>query len=247
MNNNEIYKQLKDLISTDGSGGKLDKWSENYLVNHRKRYFNDLDLVNKYYKEGKILEIGSAPYHLTYMLSKRNYPVVGVDIDPSRFKQFIEDHDLQVVKCDIESEELPFAEGEFHFILFNEIFEHLRINPIATLRKISRILHPDGTIIITTPNLYSIRNIINFLLGKGFDDPFEQFNRLEEIGHMGHVREYSAKQTTKFLENTGFKSKKVLFGSFKKLTGAWMPFNLVRKVFPRLHTFQIHIAGKENQ
>ncbi len=203
----QLVNKLDTLLEASASDKDLENWSRNYLHNHKKRYLHDIKLVEENYNTGKILELGSAPYHLTFILKEMKLPVTGVDISPERFSNFIDSQNLEIVKCNVETEKLPFENNTFHLILFNEIFEHLRINPIATLREINRVLHPDGILILTTPSLYSIRNVVYLLLGKGFDDPYEQFKRIEDIGHMGHVREYTGKQIKKFLANTGFKSK----------------------------------------
>jgi SAM-dependent methyltransferase len=234
-----------DKLLVDGTSDKeLENWSRNYLHNHKKRYQHDIRLIKENYQTGRILELGSAPFHLTNILKEMELPVTGVDIAPERFDGFIKSQKLEVVKCNVETEKLPFKDNEFHLILFNEIFEHLRINPIATLREINRVLHPDGILILTTPNLYSIRNVIHLMLGKGFDDPYDQFKRLEEIGHMGHVREYSGKQVKKFLTNTGFKSRALQFKSFDTLKGSWIVFTPLRKLFSGLNSFQIHVCSK---
>jgi len=92
--------------------------------------------------------------------------------------------------------------------------------------------------------LYAIQNIVNLLLGKGFDNPYEEFQKLESLGQMGHVREYSVPQIKTFLANTGFKSVLVQRNSYTPLKGYLYPFNLVRTLFPRYHTFQMHICKK---
>lgn len=242
MDDRVVFKAVEQSIQNDTS--ELSAWSQNYFRFHHERYEYDLKAINQYYSEGKMLEIGSAPYHLTSILKKKGLPVTGVDIDPERQASFIEANDLNIVKCNIEQEKLPFEDDSFHYIIFNEIFEHLRINPIQTLREVNRVLHPDGTMILSTPNLYSVRNVVHLLMGRGFDNPYEQFRKLETIGHMGHVREYSVKQVKDFLENTGFKVHKVDRISHLPLKGMWRPFNLIRKVLRVFHTYQVHICHK---
>lgn len=240
----ELINKIDSLLKQNSTDSELDNWSQNYLHNHAKRYKHDIQLIKQNYQTGKILELGSAPFHITYILKEMNFPLTGVDISPERFSNFIKEQKLDIKKCNIDNEKLPFEDNSFHLILFNEIFEHLRINPIAALREINRVLHPDGILILTTPNLYSIRNVINLILGKGFDDPYDQFKRLEDIGHMGHVREYSGKQVKKFLVNTGFKSKSLEFKSFDTLKGSWVIFSPLRKIFSGLNSFQIHVCSK---
>ncbi len=243
MEDLQILNNLEKEIYKDNSA--LSEWSKNYFhEGNKQRYLYDLKILKENYSSGKILEIGSAPYHLTYILSKKCYDITGIDISPERQAAFISGNKLNIIKCDIELEPLPFEDNGFHYIIFNEIFEHLRINPIQTLREINRVLHPDGILTLSTPNLYSVRNIVNFLLGKGFDDPYEEFLKLETIQHMGHVREYSVRQVKEFLEKTGFNNIKTQRKSFGRLKGLWTPFNFVRSVIPGLHALQIHTCNK---
>lgn len=241
MVNPETLNKLESLIAADQSS--LRDWSLNYFQHHHKRYNFDLDTIDRYYTSGKILEVGSAPYHLTWLMKERGLPVTGVDIDPSRQKEFIERAGLEIITCNIEKDPLPFPDDHFHYVIFNEIFEHLRINPIATLKELRRVVHPDGVFVLSTPNLYSVRNIVNIIRGKGFDDPYTEFNKLNTIGHMGHVREYSVRQVQAFLANTGFKILKSTTVSHYPLKGMWRLFNPLRKIFPGIHAYQIHICG----
>jgi len=245
MKNYDLFESLKQEIKNDNS--PLKDWSENYFHTHKKRYLSDLNILDDNYSSGRILEIGSAPYHMTYLIHKKGLPLCGVDISPERQSSFITNVGLKIKECNIEESPLPFEDNMFHYILLNEVFEHLRINPIKTLKEINRVLHPDGILVLSTPNLYNIRNIVNLMLGKGFDDPYAEFSKIEKLGHMGHVREYSTKQVAKFLDNTGYKSTKILKRSYNSLKGMWTPFNLVRKLIPGLHEYQIHICKKQTE
>lgn len=242
MPHTEFYKELDRIIADDKSD--LAAWSQNYFKHHQQRYRYDLENLRKYYSSGKILEVGSAPYHLTYLIKQSGLPVTGVDIDPSRQHEFIQSVGLEIVRCNIEQEQLPFGDNSFQYIIFNEIFEHLRINPIRTLREINRVLHPEGMLVLSTPNLYSVRNIVHLLLGRGFDNPYSEFNKLETIGHMGHVREYSVAQVKEFLKNTGYNVFRSELISHYPLKGMWALFNPVRKMVPTLHSYQVHFCRK---
>lgn len=53
---------------------------------------------------------------------------------------------------DIEEMELPYADGYYDCITFNDVLEHLR-EPAETLRKTARALAPDGVVVISLPNV----------------------------------------------------------------------------------------------
>lgn len=96
---------------------------------------------------------------------------------------------MTVLKNDIEYEGIAFGDNSFELVIFSEILEHLRIDPLSTLREILRVLTPGGTLILSTPNLYSIGCIIKFNTGRGLNDPYREFEKLHSLGL---IRIYSA-------------------------------------------------------
>jgi SAM-dependent methyltransferase len=238
-----IFKDINsDIDLIDDS---LRAWSHTYLRGHRKRYIYDFKVIDSLYQAGKILEIGSMPFHFTLLLKKAGYPVTGLDVSPERASRLISKNDLEVFKCDVEKDKIPFPDNNFSVIIFSEIFEHLRINPIATLKEINRVLKPGGKLVLTTPNLYALGNVWWFLTGRSIDSsPYSQYLKLESLGHMGHVRVYSAKEVNEFLVNTGFKIDAVKYRYFKT-RGKLMLFNVVYKLFARLRPHLIVLAEKK--
>lgn len=212
MNDYNVILQLeKELTSFIKQNPKFKHLLWDSFNDHKDRYKKDLELINRYFKGGKILDIGANPFHLTFCLRQLGYEITGVDINPDPFKSFINKYNLVIKKANIETEELPFKTSTFDFIIFNEVFEHLRINPIFTLREINRVLKPGGILLLTTPNLYAIHKIFMFNLGKSFNDAYDEFNKLNVYGYMGHIREYSTKEIRKFLQNTNFKIENVVY------------------------------------
>ena len=205
---NQLEKELASFIKQNPTFKHL-LWDS--FNDHKKRYKKDLEVINKYFKGGKILDLGANPFHITYCLKQWSFDVTGVDINPDSFTAFLKKYDLDIKKANIETEKLPFKNNTFDFIIFNEVFEHLRINPILTLKEINRVLKPGGNLLLTTPNLYAIHKILMFNLGRSFNDAYDEFNKLNIYGYMGHIREYSVSEVRKFLENSGFRIKNIIY------------------------------------
>jgi SAM-dependent methyltransferase len=179
-------------------------WHVNDLHNHERRYLADLRIIAQLAPTGSVLEIGAAPCHMTALLKLNGYRAVSVDVDPDRVGGLIERFALDVRRCDIERSPLPFPDESFACAMLCETFEHLRVDPPFALSEINRVLKPGGALLVTTPNVYSLPSLGRYLLGRSIADPVQEFGKLRNIGHMGHVREYSAGEVARFLGASGF-------------------------------------------
>lgn len=210
-------------IATIRPPDDLKEWFGSYSRGHQSRLSHDLAIFRTFAKGPcKVVEFGPIPLILTAALRDLADDLTVVDIDPWRFSETISELPVNVVKRDIEQEVLPFADGTFDIALFNELFEHLRINPVFTLREVFRILKPGGTLLLSTPNLRSLKGIYYFLVkNRGAwccPDIYNEYSKLEKIGHMGHVREYTTTEVQEFLERIGFQVEATIYrGGYKKM------------------------------
>jgi len=198
----------------------LRAWADSYARNHGLRLARDLQLAQQYIPGGaKLAEFGAAPFFLTLALRRLDYEVTGIDIDPTRFGRMIRETNLRIVRCDIETEALPFETASFDAALFNELFEHLRIDLVHTMGELRRVLKPEGLLLLSSPNLRSLQGILNFLLRNRAtscaEDIHGEYEKLRKFGHMGHVREYTTREVCEFLDLVGFRVERMIFrGNF---------------------------------
>lgn len=195
---------------------RLDAWFDGYYREHRTRFAGDLRLVERYVaRGGRILESGAIPLVMTAALSALEYDVTALDLRPERFAGAIAQLGLNVARCDIENEPVPCADGVFDAVLFSEVFEHLRINPVFTMREVRRVLKPGGLLLLSTPNLRSWRGVRNFLVHNRAHTTeggvYAQYEKLETVGHMGHVREYTTREVADFLTAVGFRVETLIY------------------------------------
>jgi SAM-dependent methyltransferase len=220
-------------------------WHKDYLDNHKVRLAHDLDIIDREIPRSKhILEFGSIPLVLTAALKQYGYHIVGCDIAPERYASTIRSTGLNVTKCNIETETLPFADNSFDAAVFNELFEHLRINPIFTLSEVLRIMKPNGILTLSTPNLKSLDGIRNFLLkDRAYScsaNMHAEYSKLGTIGHMGHVREYTPSEVVEFLQTMGFEVTAIIYrGDYAR---PWK--RALLKMIPRLSPFVSYMARK---
>lgn len=187
----------------------LADWHRAYGSQQAVRLAHDLDLVRSRVAPGaRVFEAGSVPLLLTAALTELGYRVTGCDLAPERYASAIRTLSLDVVACNVETTPLPFADETFDAVVFNELFEHLRIDPIFTLTEVLRVLRPGGVLLLSSPNLRSLLGIRNFLLrNRAYScagDVFAEYSKLSRLGHMGHVREYTTTELAGFLAAVGF-------------------------------------------
>ena len=202
-------KQILRKIELNISNG----FSKDYFRGQKDRYARSLGLVKRYCpKQSKILEVGSMPFHFTLLLKELGYNIICIDKNPSRESKFIKTNNLEIKRCNIETDKLPLNDKSFDRVLFMETFEHLYQNPIFALKEINRVMKKDGLLILTTPNAYSLKRVTHFFLGKGLgENPYNEFDKLNWAGHLGHIREYSKPELKFFLKKMGFRIEKVIF------------------------------------
>lgn len=219
--NLKLLDEVARLIEPYSAG----EWRRNfsdYVRNHRSRIALDAEQVRKYArKPDRVLEVGSLPLLLTAVLERLGYRIRGIDIAPERFAEAIARLELTMSKCNVETEPLPFTDASFDLVIFNEVFEHLRINLIFTMREVFRVLEPGGVLLLSTPNLGSLGGIRNFLLRNRayscLGDIHRQYAKLETLGEMGHVREYMPVEVSEFLGKIGFEVDEVIYrGDYRR-------------------------------
>jgi len=235
-----VQKCAKD-IEPDSADSK--SWLQNYARAHSHRIAFDVEIVERYSaKEDVIVEFGSLPLLLTASLKTLGYSVQGIDLDPNRFAAAICRLDLRVLKCDVETERLPLDAGSCDVAIFNELFEHLRINPIFTMGEVHRILKPNGILLLSTPNLRSLEGFVNFLFrNKAYSclgSIYDEYKKLEHLGHMGHVREYTTREVSEFLSRCGFRLQTFVFrGRYDQILA-----RQVVRLIPSLRPFVTYVA-----
>ncbi len=115
-----------------------------------------------------LLEIGSGLGHLVGQLED-SFQTFGFDLNHwavSRSKNEAKHTRLQTASA----HDLPYANSSFGVVIIKHIVEHLP-DPARAVREISRILEPDGILILATPNLDSLLRPWKGSTWIGYQDP----------------------------------------------------------------------------
>ena len=126
-------------------------------------------LARRYGKRGaRFLEVGSGMGHLTGQLED-TFETIGCDINHWAVKQskaVVNKSQLQTASA----QELPYKDGVFNVVIIKHIVEHLP-DPQKAIQEIARVLEPNGTLILATPNLDSLLKPWKGEKWIGYQDP----------------------------------------------------------------------------
>ena len=90
---------------------------------------------------------------------------MAIDAEPEPYLSIAESYGVDVVKCDLERDELKVADADC--TVFTEVLEHLHYYYVpSVLEKINCALKIKGYLILTTPNIASLFRRLKLLLGK---------------------------------------------------------------------------------
>jgi len=111
----------------------------------------------------RILEVGTSTGYLGMMLRKQGHYVAGIDGCREWAEKAREHYDVFHV-ADIEEFEFPYR-GDFDYILFADVLEHLR-DPTAVLKHSLPSLKKSGKVIVSVPNIANLAIRLTLLLGR---------------------------------------------------------------------------------
>ena len=125
--------------------------------------------------------------------------------------------ECEVDLFDAERDRFPYPDEYFATVLCCELLEHLAEDPMHTLAEINRILRPGGRLVVTTPNITSLRALAGILQGyhPGF---FPHYLKPAEGGaeETRHSREYAPREIQNLLAEAGFEVTLLETGPFRE-------------------------------
>jgi 2-polyprenyl-3-methyl-5-hydroxy-6-metoxy-1,4-benzoquinol methylase len=143
------------------------------------------------FADGKILDVGYGDIPNQYLAGKQ---VVGIDFAQANSTN---NYDAVVIG---EATKLPFQSNYFDAIVAGEIIEHLE-EPLEFLRVCRRVIKPGGRLVLSTPNPYYPPIIVlNWFMIRRF------------FYSSDHVFEIAPRFMARFLEQTGFRLRKMVSG-----------------------------------
>lgn len=159
-------RKMLTYISTEISE---DYYQDYYFHHSLDRYIDILRRVPKV-SSGSALEVGCGYGDISTILAKLGYTVYATDLLGDHTRRKMEDriskYNINFQQNNIEAEPLPFEDCWFDVVIFSEVLEHLNYSPLIPMKELCRVLKNGGRLIISTPNIACLSNIIALLFGK---------------------------------------------------------------------------------
>jgi SAM-dependent methyltransferase len=156
---------------------------------------------------------------LTRSLAAAGCEVLGVDMEDGAADSLAE----RFSQADLEKP-LPFGDASFDAVLSVEGIERLE-NHFGFLRELRRILRPGGVLVLTTPNIASIRSRVRFL-GSGFYNQDPRPLRESSRDPLHHIGLRTFPELRYALATTGFFLRRVDHTHVKPVSLVYAPFAL---------------------
>lgn len=156
-----------------------------------------------------------------------------IDLYPSR---------KDIIKCDIEKEQLPFKNNYFDEVFCIGLFEHLK-NPNEYLKKVFRVLKLGGNVIIITDNApYWVWALNNSLHLGGYESSQRPNDHHYSLYTPHHLKNHLISAgfsdiKTELLPQPSYTSKK------RKLLGKFVNFLFLLTPFKRMAYMHVKVIG----
>jgi glycosyltransferase involved in cell wall biosynthesis/SAM-dependent methyltransferase len=108
---------------------------------------------------------------------------------------------IDLFNCEVDR--FPYADESFDTVICCELLEHLQKDPMHMMAEIHRILKPNGTLVLTTPNSVSLRSLRSILVGV-HPNLFSKYVMPTLLPETMHVREYTPKELLRLFADAGF-------------------------------------------
>ena len=196
-----------------------------YAETHLARFVRTLKITPKGTKRDRLLEMGTY-MQITPALKKLGYGEVrGCYLGPlgeTEEKTVASIHG-ESFSCLIdlfnaEKDPYPYEDGHFATVVCCELLEHLAEDPMHMMAEINRILRPGGALVLSTPNICSLRSAAAVLTG--YHPALYTRYTARQGGNdvePRHAREYAPREITELLQAAGFAVERMESGPYGRV------------------------------
>lgn len=198
-------------------------------------------------KPVRLLDVGFEDIQVTRVMQRFVQPldITLVDIDFMRVGG-AKAAGYKAFECDVSQSPLPFPDRTFDVVYMSEVIEHL-VDPDYAIQELSRVLMPNGRIVMTTPNLASWYNRLLLMIGILPVNAEVSTKRIMGRGFVrlgqgkrpvGHLRLFTCQALRELLSSSGLKIERLEGYSDDRV-----PFDAFFRGVPSLSSGMIVVAS----
>jgi 2-polyprenyl-3-methyl-5-hydroxy-6-metoxy-1,4-benzoquinol methylase len=186
----------------------------------------------------RVLEVGCSTGYMSQLMKERNCAVTGVEVDADAARCAANYCD-EVHVLDLNSPEWStrFLESRFEAVLLGDVLEHL-VEPARVLSQIREVLSPNGSLLISLPNVVHWETRVKILLGRFNYQPCGTLDHT-------HLRFFTLKTAQELIEAAGFRIVRFHPAVGGRMTGHLRPmWQMLAKMLPGLCAYQFLFEAK---
>jgi len=145
----------------------------------------------------RVLDAGAGQGALTKRLAEMGCEVSACDLCPDLYRY----SEVECKQADL-SKALPYANGDFDVAVAVEVVEHL-LDCARFFEECARVLKPGGKLLITTPNILSLKSRVRYLM-TGFCYSFGPIDAQDDSG-LAHISSRTVDQYRYIARRYGMK------------------------------------------
>lgn len=208
---NELMGAVDDWLHyrLDNEPEQLTQHRPAYVDHHLARSLAAVSLLPEVAERGRLLELGSGLYLMSFLAERlRNLEIEHVQYwgrEQGHHHSRLTDvrngatREIPFREFNAEVDPFPYADGHFDAILNCDTIEHMLCDPVRMLAQCHRVLRPDGLMVITTPNVLRLDNVVRLLQGTNILDKY-----VRQSASARHPREYTPDELRRLVEWVGF-------------------------------------------
>lgn len=210
----QIVHEIDELYNKDVCDYRGRVINKEHVKNYLFRSYYGIQRIVKYIRGigagKKILDIGTG-YGFYDIILKEEFglDVTGMEVETNipAYCLLPKHHNIEIIPGELSKRRCPIPDKSFDVIIFAEVLEHLRISPLRALLEIKRILRPKGLLLLKTPNIAKLSNILKLLIGSNVVEmlPDDDTELAHITDRMTHIREYTMSELKMLMNRAGYK------------------------------------------
>jgi len=248
-------------LSHDSVSSYLSRWIDpaspaaGYFAAHSVRLIRTLQLIPRGDVSSRILELGCYMQITPALKGLLQYGEVRggyMGTAGGWHRSSVTSRDGEYFACTIdlfncEVDRFPYPDEYFDTVICCELLEHLERDPMHMMSEIHRVLKPNGTLLLTTPNAVSVRAFKAMIDGI-HPHLFSKYVMPTLLPETRHAREYTPKELLRLFADSGFSTQFIDTTAYGPRPGV---YNWVTKLlrafkrFTRLREDCVYLVGQK--